>query len=339
MRTCSCFAPAFFHQESSIAAFMLEAMAYYLGLDAGATKTECALADGDSILARASAGSIKTMHTSVANAEKNLNEVLQSVSERARVSLDSISCTCIGLAGISVPRIAQWTRQALEERISGDVLLAGDEEVALDAAFRGGAGVLVVAGTGSNTIGRSSAGKIIHVGGWGPVIADEGSGNWIGWQAVRAIFVALDRGETTLLLERVLEYWGLADIGGLIDRANQSPGPNFSKLTPIVAECAEQKDPYARHVLERAGEALGMYAVLASKRLRESGREEDANPEIAFTGSILRHLPAVKQQMLATIARELPQAGVQTEPVDSVEGAIWRARRHSFAGEEPRQKF
>ena len=310
---------------------MLGTMAYYLGLDAGGTKTECALADDATILAKASAGSIKTMRTPIAEAEKNLDELLQWIRRLTGVSLDSIACTCIGLAGISVPRIADWTRRALQERVSGDVLLAGDEEVALDAAFHGGAGVLVVAGTGSNTIGRTTAGQLIHVGGWGPVVADEGSGNWIGRQAVRAIFAALDRGETTLLLERVLQHWDLPDVGSLIDLANQSPGPDFSTLTRIVVECSQMEDGCARRVLEQAGDALGMYAVLASNRVQQSGQEQDANPEIAFTGGILRHVPRVTKAMLATIARELPQTRVHAEPVDPLQGAIWRARQHSMA--------
>ena len=254
-------------------------MAYYLGLDAGGTQTECALADDEAVLAHATAGSIKTMHVPVEQAEENLDELLRAVSGQSGVSLDSILCTCVGLAGISVPRIADWTRQALASRVSGEILLAGDEEIALDAAFPGGAGVLVVAGTGSNIIGRSITGQIIHVGGWGPVLADEGSGSWIGKQAVRAIFDALDRGETTLLLERILHQWGLTDIGSLIDRANQLPGPDFSALTRIVAECARQGDRCASQVLGKAGQALGMCAVLAAQRVpgvwarggRESG--------------------------------------------------------------------
>lgn len=307
---------------------MLKTMAYYLGLDAGGTKTECALADDATILAKTSAGSIKTMRTSVAEAEKNLDALLDSISLTAGVSLQSISATCIGLAGISVPRIANWTRQALQKRVSGEILLAGDDEVALDAAFRGGPGVLVVAGTGSNIIGRTTDGQLIHVGGWGPALADEGSGSWIGKQAVRAIFDALDRGETTMLLRRVLEHWSLQDIGTLIDRVNQSPGPDFSTLTRIVVECSHMEDKYARHVLEQAGEALGTYAVLAARRVRQSGGREDANPEIAFTGGILRHIPVVKEAMRAAIVRELPQVRVQTEVVDALQGAIWRARHH-----------
>jgi N-acetylglucosamine kinase-like BadF-type ATPase len=45
-------------------------MAYFLGLDAGATRTRCVLADNDNILARASSGTIKILHRPVEDAEK-----------------------------------------------------------------------------------------------------------------------------------------------------------------------------------------------------------------------------------------------------------------------------
>ncbi len=306
-------------------------MAYYLGLDAGGTKTECVLAQEDTILARATGGTIKTLRASVEEATKNLTDLLQTISTQSGVPLDSITCTCVGLSGSSVPRIVTWTRQALHARVAGDILLAGDEEVALDAAFHGGAGVLVVAGTGSNFIGRSTQRELIHIGGWGPVLADEGSGNWIGRQAVRAIFDAMDRNATTLLLNKVFDYWKLENIGGLIDLANQLPSPDFSKLTSIVAECAAQKDLYASRVLREAGSALGMYAVLAAQRVQAVEPEHTGYPEIAFTGSILRHIGPVRDAMCAAIRSKLPQAQIQLEVVDSVQGALWRARQHSKA--------
>ena len=110
-------------------------MAYFLGFDAGGTRTECALAEDDTILARASSGTIKIMLATVAEAEQNLDSLLRTISVESGVMLDSIACTCVGLAGISVPRIADWVRQALHARVSGEILLAGDEEIALEAAF------------------------------------------------------------------------------------------------------------------------------------------------------------------------------------------------------------
>lgn len=304
-------------------------MPYFLGFDAGATKTECVLAEDDTLLARASAGSIKTLRASAEEAGRNLDALLQSICAQSGVPLASIRCTCVGLSGISVPRVADWVRQALHARVAGEVLLAGDQEVALDAAFPGGAGVLVVAGTGSNMVGRSAAGQLVHVGGWGPVLSDEGSGSAIGRQAVRAVFDALDRDRPTLLFDKILGHWGLHDLAELIDLANQSPGPDFSKLTPQVVECAALDDPYARRVLDQAGTDLGIYAALTARRVHALEPAAAEYPEIAFTGSIVRHIAPVRQAMCAQLQRELPGIRIQAEAVDAVHGALWRARQHS----------
>lgn len=304
-------------------------MAYFLGFDAGATKTECVLAEDDTIIARATGGSIKIMRPSAEEAGENLDVLLQSIGAQSGVPLASIRCTSVGLSGISVPRVANWVRQALHARVGGDVLLAGDQEVALDAAFPGGPGVLVVAGTGSNMVGRSTSGQIVKVGGWGPILADEGSGSTIGRRAVRAVFDALDRDQPTLLIQKIFDYWSLEEIGGLIDLANQSPGPDFSKLTPLVVECAAQGDASAHAVLEQAGNDLGMYAALAARRVRALEPQGAEYPEIAFTGSVVRHIAPVRHAMCAQLQREIPGIRIQAEAVDAVHGALWRARQHS----------
>jgi N-acetylglucosamine kinase-like BadF-type ATPase len=308
-------------------------MAYFLGFDGGGTKTECSLARDEMIVARASSGTIKLMRTSSEQAEKNLDELLQSIVAQTCLDLQTISCTCVGIAGNSIPRIGEFVRQSLHARIGGQVLLAGDQEIALDAAFHGGAGVMVIAGTGSNLIARSTSGKLIYIGGWGPAVADEGSGNWIGKQAVRSIFEAFDYGEKTLLHAKVLSAWNLPEeMGALIDRANESPGPDFSRLTPIVVECARMGDSYASRILQRAGEDLGRYAALAIRRSLDLGQgsgaasERSEFPEVAFSGSVLRCIPEVRDRMAAVIRREFPAARVHLEAVDPVEGALWRAR-------------
>ena len=300
-------------------------MAYFLGFDAGGTRTECALAEDDTILARASSGTIKIMLATVTEAEQNLDSLLRTISVESGVMLDSIACTCVGLAGISVPRIADWVRQALHARVSGEILLAGDEEIALEAAFPGSAGVMVAAGTGSNLIGRASNGHLVHVGGWGPAVADEGSGTWIGKRAVRAVFDALDRDEETLLLKKIQKAWELPNIGNLIDVANRIPAPEFSKLTPVVVECAQRGDADAIRILEQAGHFLGMYAVLAVRRVEKLEAETASHPEVAFAGSILSRIAPVREAMFAYIQRELPGIRIRTEAVDPVRGALWRA--------------
>jgi glucosamine kinase len=301
-------------------------MAYFLGLDAGATRTRCALAEDDRILARASSGTIKILHRPERDAEKNLDDLLRDVAAESGISLDSIARTCVGLAGITVPRVEEWVRKELHARVSGDTLLVSDGAIALDAAFSGGAGVIVVAGTGSHVIGRASDGRVARVGGWGPVVADEGSGTWIGKRAVRAVFDAQDRDEETLLMKKVQEAWELERVIDLVDVANRIPGPQFSKLTPIVVECAQRGDADAIRILEQAGNFLGTFAVLAARRVVKLEAASAPPPEIAFAGSILSRIAPVREAMFAFLRQELPGIRIRTEAVDPVLGALWRAR-------------
>ena len=157
-------------------------MSYFLAIDAGGTKTQCLLADETRVLARATTGTVKLMRIGEAEATAQLKAMLAEVAATAGVSLDQVTRTCFGLAGISGPAVRAWADKSIAELVGGELLLCGDEEIALDAAFAGGPGILVVAGTGSNAIGRSVTGEIFGAGGWGPVLGDEGSGTWIGWR-------------------------------------------------------------------------------------------------------------------------------------------------------------
>jgi len=67
------------------------------------------------------------------------------------------SRTCIGLAGLSIEAVREWAEREISKAVGGELLIAGDEEIALDGAFRGGPGILIIAGTGSNVLGRAAA--------------------------------------------------------------------------------------------------------------------------------------------------------------------------------------
>src|SRR6185503_16355742 len=142
-------------------------MAFYLGVDAGGTKTRAALGNDTSILTRASGGSIKPLRVSEEEAQANLAAILEELARKSGVDLRRIAASCIGTAGVRLPRTDGWMRGILSACAGGVIMVCGDEEIALDAAFPGGAGVLVMAGTGSNVVGRTSTGEVLTVGGWG----------------------------------------------------------------------------------------------------------------------------------------------------------------------------
>src|SRR5258708_14302903 len=150
-------------------------MSFFLALDAGGTKTDYVLADETRELERVRTGTIKRMRTDAVTATRNLEQALNELTARTGVSCKSMTRTCVGTAGGTVPLVADWLREAITVRVAGELLVVGDVEIALDAAFPGQAGGLVLSGTGSNVAGRTATGELVSPVGGGPALADQGS--------------------------------------------------------------------------------------------------------------------------------------------------------------------
>src|ERR1700728_2611850 len=246
----------------------VDCVQYFLGVDAGGTKTEFVLGDESRELARVRSGTIKRMKADAATAENNLQTALRELHTVTGISLQSVTRCCIGTAGETVPLVVHWLREAFARHVGGELIIVGDVEIALDSAFFGGRGVLVLAGTGSNVAGRAATGEIVTAGGWGPAMADQGSGHFVGLEALRRGFLAIDQRRPTRLLELARNFWNLDSIGGLIEFANANPAPEFSRLAPLGVVAAEQGDVVAQEVLEQGGAYLAMLAGLVIEHIR-----------------------------------------------------------------------
>jgi glucosamine kinase len=300
-------------------------MSLFLAIDAGGTKTRALLADETKVLARATTGSIKLMRVGEPEATARLKALLAEVSTTTTVDLRKVARTCIGLAGLSIEAVRVWAEREIRGTVGGDLLLAGDEEIALDGAFHDGPGILIIAGTGSNVIGRAADGAIYSAGGWGPALGDEGSGYWIGQEALRTAFWGKDRNIATTMLPEIAELWKTKSIGEIVEKANAHPGPDLPALAPIVGRCAEAGDELANAVLERAGVELAEQVALVALKMKETGGRK-RKIEAAYTGSVLEHITQVRTAMIAALKTSSPQIKVREGAVDALEGALWKAR-------------
>jgi glucosamine kinase len=308
----------------------LKPRSLFLAVDAGGTKTDYVLAEETNVLARVRTGSIKRLRVDAATACQNLESGLSELSRETGISMADITRTCVGTAGETVPLVTDWLRESFGAHVGGALLILGDVEIALDAAFPGEAGVLVLAGTGSNVVGRTPEGSLVSAGGWGPVLSDQGSGHMIGVDALRAVFLAKDEGRHTRLLQAVMDFWQLASLEHLVEYANASPTPDFSTLTGTVLQCAELEDEVALAVLRGQGEQLGYLVRLVIRRLRRVSVEEDWMPRIAFAGSILENVPPIREALMEAVRSEFPAAQAPDKTVDPIDGALWRARCGGF---------
>ena len=308
-------------------------MDLYLAVDVGGTKTDYLLADDTRELARTRTPTIKRMRASAEVAAANLARALAELTAASGLPLSGIVSTCIGTAGESVPLVRDWLHAAFTRSLPGKLLILGDVEIALDAAFPGQPGIVAIAGTGSNVAGRDHHGKVTTAGGWGPALADQGSGHRIGHEALRASFLALDQTGTTreqdaptILLPAILDFWDLDSLDHLIEYANGCPAPDFSQLTTLVLACAREGDEVARTVLRREGEDLAHLVRLVIRRLQQASPDPTWVPPLAFTGSIMEKVAPVRESLLNTLRADFPSLQATESVVDPIAGALYRAR-------------
>jgi N-acetylglucosamine kinase-like BadF-type ATPase len=309
-------------------------MTYFLAVDAGGTKTEFLLANEVQELGRVRTGTIKRLRVGEETTAINLGEALQQLEKKSGISMQSVDYCCVGTSGESVPLVAEWLTESFSALVGGKLLLLGDVEIALDACFHGGRGVLVLSGTGSNVAGRTSTGKIFTAGGWGPAMADQGAGHSLGLEGLRRGFLAIDQQRPSQLLDAAREHWKLPTLGALIEYANSDPAPNFSELAPLVANCAAQGDIVAQEVLSSGGEALAYLASLVIERIRvgEGHKPGDSFvlPTIAIAGSVLLQIAPVRIALEHALRSSYPLIEFLESPPEPVSGALWRARQANF---------
>jgi len=303
-------------------------MAYFLALDIGGTKTDYLLADETRELARVRTGTIKRMRTDASTAAANLDHALTELTTLTGISPKEITRTCIGTAGQTVPLVTTWLREAFATRVSGDLILLGDVEIALDAAFQGNIGVLAMAGTGSNVAGRMPDGTLVTAGGWGPELADQGSGHKIGREGARAAFLARDEQRPTILLNAILDFWQLTSIDLLVEYANSRPAPDFSRLTEVILRCANEGDAVATEVLRREGEDLASLVRIVIRRI-QAAAPTSTLPSLAFTGSIMEKVQPVRDALIASVRSEFPTLLTLDGVIDPIAGALWHSRTNA----------
>ena len=142
-------------------------MPYFLGIDGGGSKTTCLLGDEHAVLAQATGAGSNPIRVGEERSRQALHGVVSEACAAARIQPSQIDRTCIGLAGAARPQIEKQVRSVLAEVVGGELEVAGDMVVALEAGFRGGPGLIVIAGTGSIAYGRNQRGETARAGGWG----------------------------------------------------------------------------------------------------------------------------------------------------------------------------
>jgi N-acetylglucosamine kinase-like BadF-type ATPase len=197
--------------------------------------------------------------------------------------------------------------------------------VALQAAFGDGPGVIVIAGSGSIAYGRNVAEETARAGGWGFAVSDEGSGYWIGREAVSTCLRRFDElgqwdGE---FLSELMEILEVSTREQLILTVNGNPPPNFASLVPAALALADRGDETAQTVLSAAGKELAALAMVVLKRLFVN----IPSVPVGMSGGVFKNSAFVRQVFYNCLLADFPPATLNPSVIEPVLGALELARK------------
>ena len=298
-------------------------MALVLGIDGGGTKTKCAVTRDGVVIGSATTGASNLVRGTDADVRSALHAAIRSACDTANVTPGEIEAACIGAAGAARESIANRVHAMVTEILRCPVEVVGDMQVAYDAAMHGGPGVIVISGTGSIAYGRNERDESARAGGWGSIISDEGSGYWIGRNAVAAVFRAFDNGRSTGLTRHIMDAWKTFTRDELIAKANTNPQPNFAELAPAVFQSALEGDPMSQELLSDAGGELAKLVKVVLRRLFPVGQAV----QVAAIGGVFTNSIILYKAFENSLRAERQEAVVRVLTDDPVDGALFRAER------------
>lgn len=150
-----------------------------IGLDIGGTKTHGLLLVNGVPAAEAMAGSANVQNVSTAQAAANLAEIFSALGP------GPVERVIAGSGGIDTDDDAAALRALISPHAPGAVVDVIHDTRLILAAGESPDGIALIAGTGSVAWGLGPNSDEARCGGWGYLLGDEGSGYWIGREAVR----------------------------------------------------------------------------------------------------------------------------------------------------------
>lgn len=275
-------------------------MALIVGVDAGGTKTVGVVSDETGRILNTVRGGGANLHV---HGELAVEKVLAGLLDELCPD-ERPEALCLGMAGVDRPGEDGVVRSLLRRLgFRGNAVVVNDAVIAIAAGAHDRIGVVVIAGTGSIAYGIDRHGKTARAGGLGPLLADEGSGGWIGHKALlAAVRAAEGRGEPTLLKDAI---FSVLTVNALSDLPAMAYGGGLTRermaeLAPTVIGVAQTGDAVAARILDEAATELASTARSVVRQLSFDG----APYPLIFSGGLFGGLSSLVDTVAKRAALE-----------------------------------
>lgn len=300
-------------------------MAYYLGLDAGGTKTFCLAGDDSGRVlgfGRAGAGNYECNGVSAAMTE--IKKAIDGALETAGLTLDQISGIGMGIAGADLPEDYEMLERELFTPLLGPLprVFRNDSMGGLRGGTKDPFGIVIACGTGCVCAGINRDGRETRVGGINEDFGDMVSGSSLGTEGLKAVWRSRDGIIGPTLLTRLfVERAGCADVEALFRDMyyNRITYADLAPMAKLLFDAAYEGDGTACDILEWGGRYLGDMVTAVARHLDMCRDTFD----VVMTGSVFKGTsPVLRDAMSTRIHRECPEAHVVKALFEPVVGAL-----------------
>jgi N-acetylglucosamine kinase-like BadF-type ATPase len=283
-----------------------------VGVDIGATKTHIALGRGgqllaDHVIATSAWRKVSSVH--------DAGELLGVVRGFAGPEAEQLPIG-VGAHGCDSTQQCLDFEAALADGHAGPVRVLNDAELMpLAMGIKGAIGV--VSGTGSIGVARDAERRLLVAGGWGWILGDEGGACGIVREAVRAVLVALDYGESPDgLTERMMACFKATNVPELAMSFSRSNSAAYwGSHAEQVFTAAEEGSVTAARVVEKA--ALELVSLV--ERLLDRGVVTD---HVVAGGGVISSQPRLRETFVTSLAESRPEITAKVLDRAPVLGAL-----------------
>jgi N-acetylglucosamine kinase-like BadF-type ATPase len=291
--------------------FHLMTDSLFFGFDGGATKTTgVAINASRDVVAEATGGPSNFQIIGTEKASENIVTTAEIILNKAGADFSRIKTVYLGLTGAGRIGDADRMRDAfisyLEKRHYPVpvVKIGSDAIAALEGAFSGRPGMILISGTGSILFAKDDEERIHRVGGWGRLIGDEGSGYAIGRACLAAVSKEMDGRGSPTSMSSLLKERKLIENQRTMIAAVYQDNLDIASLAPIVIEAAEGGDEAALQILANAARELTAHVRAALPKL-------NLPVSLALVGSVISTDNSLSRNVKQLIRTEFPQIIIQ----------------------------
>lgn len=306
---------------------------YVLGVDVGATKTECVIADEkEKIMGRGFGGSGNYQVCGIETASASMENAVSSALKQAELTLDNIAGAVFGISGADGPEDFQVLVPAVQ-KIMGQVKtkVLHDAWPGLRAGTEDYVGVVSICGTGAGHVGRNRQGRELSLRNLDYATGNYGGGEELKNQALHYAFRSEEgtwqKSRLETAVPAVFGVENMEEVCAVLRRDAMTKEQCY-KLPITVFTLAREGDEVSRGLISSMGYQEGRYAAAVVKRLDMCGEAVPAvligslfhTGEPLLIDAYMKALRETAPKAYAVILDEAPVMGAVKLAIDEAAG-------------------